>query len=206
MLTTTETFILGLKEIEIQIQKTEKYVLDDHEYFQEQVNFFTKSIIILICTHFESYSKEVVKFIVKHYSDKLKDIEIPSNLLLWDVEKDNYKEKEKDTKNKEKDKDPVKNHILSINDEDIDRIISANPYKVKNALMRCGVNLELSREFIGNIEIINSLVDKRNQIIHYNQGVADISLGDLKYYLKAFNICMLEIDKVVEVRLDSIIV
>ena len=186
MLNLTKSFLDSLEEIKSQIDKTEKYILEDHDYFQEQVNFFTKSIIISICTHFEAFTKEIVKFTINHYSNKLKVIQIPSNLLLWDIEKNNYKEKDRDSK---------KNHSLTINNDDIDYILSANPYRVKNALLRCGIDLDLSSIFKDNIHIINSFVEKRNQIIHYNHGVSDISLGDLKYHLNSIFLVIIEIDK-----------
>lgn len=196
MLIITNNFILGLDEIESQIKKTEKYIIEDHEYFKEQVNFFSKSIIISICSHFEAYSKEVIRYIINFYGARLNSIEVPSNLLFWDIEKDNYKEKNKD---------PKKDHSFSITDADIDSNISANPFRVRNAFKRCGIDFNTSVKFNDNIEILNSFVEKRNQIIHYNKGAVDLSLGDLIYYLRAFKVVINEMDKIVELRINNIL-
>lgn len=192
MVPITNIYLRGLDEIEVQISATESRILNDEDYFQKQVNFLTKSILISICTHFESYSKELAKLFIENYNQKIISLRIPKNLILWDVQKKDFKEKDKNT---------TDDYHFSISDDDIDGVISANPYRVKNCFLRLGIPLSNQPVFMDNIEVIQSIVHKRNQIIHYNKDSSDISLGDLRLYVNIFREVLSAMDSAFENRM-----
>lgn len=50
-------------------------------YFIDNANFFTKSLMVLICAYLESYIKEVSMNIVNHYNSIFDSTPIPEILL-----------------------------------------------------------------------------------------------------------------------------
>lgn len=117
---------------------------------------------------------------------RLKKAEIPSNFIQWRLLKDI------------KDKDLEFSNIdLSLTKKDISDNLSANPYKTIKLFQYLGINLSKEHGFETNKALVNSVVTKRNNIVHHNDKAMDISFSDLLAYIDVFIHYMTAIDNAV---------
>lgn len=70
--------------------------------------------------------------------------------------------------------------MLSISDDDVDKNLSANPYKTVPFFYRLGINLEDIEEYLQLKEQVETLVNKRNEIVHHNDDASDLTFIDVK--------------------------
>lgn len=131
----------------------------------------TKAFLVNICIYLESYTKDIVCHKIDSINRILATSEIPYNLVKWSIQFP------KDLKDAEL---RFENMRITIKRQDIDSYISGNPYKVLRLLKRLGLDLKISQE---RLELIDSIVKKRNQIIHQNSDASDISLSDILRYI-----------------------
>lgn len=159
------------------ISETERRIVDDggDSFFTDNINFFTKSYLINLCTYLESYLKEICV----EYLECIKIVSInaalPHNLILWSQNKE-CKETQM----------AYKSFEIAITKKDIDDELSGNPFRTAKLFKLLGVNLEGNPLFQSNKDIVNSIISKRNKVIHYNDTAGDVALGDLKNYTFVF--------------------
>lgn len=178
------SLFLALKEI---ITETEQNtIIDENEFFNKNVNFFVKSYLITLCTYLESYLTDAATLHCDKINDRLKAACLPHNFLLWRVKKD-FKDKELKYGNAD----------LNVAKTEISDGLSGNPYKTIKAFSYLGINLNNSTGFNENKDIINTIVVKRNNIIHHNDNANDISLSDVSGYVDLFIIYMNAIDRMI---------
>ncbi|WP_342040303.1 MAE_28990/MAE_18760 family HEPN-like nuclease [Aeromonas caviae] len=161
-----------LKEI---IKQSSDRVLSDEpdELFSTNVNFFVKSYLISICTYLESYLQEVAFELAKGICERANSANIPHNFLYWMTAKEI---KEKDLK--------FTNATFKITKEKISDELSGNPYKTIRLFRFLGINLSSEVEFTNKKDLVNALVNKRNQIVHHNNSANDISFNDLLHNIE----------------------
>lgn len=175
---------LSLKEI---VNETEQNtLLEENDFFNKNINFFVKSYLITLCTYLESYLSEAAEWHCDRINNKLKAASLPHNFLLWRVKKE-FKDKEL----KYIDAD------LKVGKGEISDSLSGNPYKTIKIFSYLGLNLIGSADFNSNKDVINSIVTKRNNIIHHNDDANDISLLDIKGYIDIFINYMQIIDNII---------
>lgn len=160
-----------LKEI---IESTNNSIISsDEPLFCDNVNFFIKTYLIMQCVYLESYIKEVLIFYVEEINKQIIGLKVPYNLVKWSFSLTNLiKESERNNYI-----DTIYKIEMSI--KDIDKHISANPYRTRELLEHFGINLKENEKFVQLSDKINSIVTKRNNIIHYNDDASDISALDL---------------------------
>lgn len=179
-----KSLFLSLKEI---VKETEENTLiENNIFFNKNINFFVKSYLITLCTYLESYLSEAAIWYCDRINDKIKSACLPHNFLLWRVKKDF---KDKDLK--------YNNADLKVEKKEISDNLSGNPYKTIKTFSYLGVNLANSSMFELNKDVINTIVTKRNNIIHHNDSANDISLSDVKGYIDLFIVYMKSIDEVI---------
>lgn len=179
-----KSLFLSLKEI---VKETEENTLiENNIFFNKNINFFVKSYLITLCTYLESYLSEAAIWYCDRINDKIKSACLPHNFLLWRVKKDF---KDKDLK--------YNNADLKVEKKEISDNLSGNPYKTIKTFSYLGVNLANSSTFELNKDVINTIVTKRNNIIHHNDSANDISLSDVKGYIDLFIVYMKSIDEVI---------
>ncbi len=169
-----EGLLLSLKDI---IKISESRVLNDEpdEMFSNNVNFFVKLYLINICTYLEAYLQDVADEHTNRVSGRLIEAKIPHNFLYWKLAKD------------VKDKDlAFKDAAYRVNKKDILDIISGNPYKSIKAFRLLGIDLNSDAKFSEHKDLVNSVVIKRNNIIHHNDEASDISFSDLLSHIDVF--------------------
>lgn len=178
------SLFISLKEI---VKETEQNALhDENAFFNKNINFFVKSYLITLCTYLESYLSEAATWHCGILNNKIRAASLPHNFLLWRVKKE-FKDKELKYINAD----------LQVDKNEISDNLSGNPYKTIKTFSYLGVNLVSSPDFNSNKDVINTIVTKRNNIIHHNDNANDISLSDIIGYIDLFVIYIEAIDKVV---------
>lgn len=161
----------SLKQV---VDISEQRVLADEPdfLFIENVNFFVKSYLISICSYLEAFLQDVAFKHSQAISNRVISAQIPHNFLHWRLATGI------------KDKDLNYNDIsLPVTKKDIANEISANPYRTLKLFRLLGIDLAKKENFENNKDLINTIVTKRNNIVHHNDAAADVSFGDLKVYI-----------------------
>ena len=166
-----ENLFASLKEV---VKNSEQRVISDEpdELFIDNVNFFVKSYLINICSYLEAYLQDVALKYSDNISSRIVSAKIPHNFLHWRLNtglKDKYFN--------------YNDISLPVSKKDISDNISANPYRTLKLFQLLGVDLSKMEVFESSKDLVNSIVTKRNNIIHHNDTAADISFGDLISYI-----------------------
>lgn len=177
-----------LKEI---IEQSQARVLGEEpdNIFSDNVNFFVKSYLINICTYLEAYLQDIAFEHSRRVSERLKQAKIPHNFLYGKLAKD-IKEKELE----------YVDASYNYNKKELSDIISGNPYKTINAFRLIGIDLSSSEKFVEHKNLVGTIVNKRNNIIHHNDEASDISFSDLLVNIDVFLEYMLSIEKLLNAR------
>ncbi|MCI2964868.1 MULTISPECIES: MAE_28990/MAE_18760 family HEPN-like nuclease [Shewanella] len=142
------------------------------QLFIDNVNFFVKSYLISICSYLEAYLQDIAFKHSVNISNRLSSVGIPHNFVHWRLNtglKDKYFNYE--------------NLSLDVTKKDISDNISANPYRTLKLFQFLGIDLSRKDDFEKYKHIINTIVTKRNNIVHHNDRAADISFSDLLVYI-----------------------
>ncbi|MBW2742138.1 MAG: hypothetical protein JRE64_25605 [Deltaproteobacteria bacterium] len=181
-----ENLYISLRTI---ISTSQQRVLSEEhdELFSSNVNFFVKSYMINICNYLEAFLQDIAFEYSKGINERLKKANIPHNYVYWQVSKE-VKDKEM--------KFVDANYPVS--KKDISDSLSANPYKTIKVFRLLGIDLIKEETFQDNKELVNSVVVKRNNIIHHNDNAMDISFSDLLSYVDVFLEYMKSINQALE--------
>lgn len=163
------------------IKSSEQRVLADtpDELFSNNVNFFVKSYMINICSYLEAYLQDLAYEYAKEINLKIRLAKIPHNFIYWNVSRD-PKEKEFEFRYAD----------YPLDKKELSDGISANPYKTIKAYRILGIDLSTEDGFNENKDLINTVVNKRNNIIHHNDNAMDVSFSDLSSNITIFKIYM----------------
>jgi len=163
------------------IELSEDRVLSENPdaLFSDNVNFFVKSYMINICSYLEAYLQDLAYEYAKEINHRIRLAKIPHNFIYWKASRD---PKEKDLRFEEAN--------YPANRKDISDGLSANPYKTLKAYRILGIDLSAENEFNKNKDLINAVVNKRNNIVHHNDNAMDVSFSDLSSNIQVFKIYM----------------
>jgi hypothetical protein len=173
----TQRYDLLMGELEKIIVDAESRITGEPAdvYFVSNANFFTKSFLISLCCYLEAFLKEIANLHVSNAKQRLKDAKVPHNLLAWAVSRE---VKDKDLR--------FDTFSLPLTDKEIDEELSGNPFRTAKCFRYLGIDLDAVTQFVDSKDLINSVVAKRNRVIHHNDTAGDISLGDIKEYCRHF--------------------
>ncbi|NMD00662.1 MAG: hypothetical protein GYA62_13210 [Bacteroidales bacterium] len=170
------------------IETTNKRLLSDEpdKLIEENVNFFTKSFLVMMCAYLESYIKDALMVVIDDVNSKLNSTKIPHNLIKWtlNIEKEF---KESDSK--------FEQLKIKLKKKDLDDYISGNPFKTKDLFKKFGIPLDKSENFNSQKDIVNSIVVKRNKVVHHNDDASDISNKDLNDFIEILKNYLENLDK-----------
>ncbi len=174
---------MSLKDI---IRSSENRVVCDNpdELFIDNINFFVKSYLISICTYLEAYLQDIAYQYVQSINQRISKASIPNNYVLWRMLKE-VKQKELN----------YQEFNIEITRKELSDNLSGNPYKTISLFRYLGIDLVSEEEFQRCKSLVNSVVIKRNNIIHHNDRAMDISFSDLFHYIDAFLMYMKAVDK-----------
>ena len=183
-----EALLGTLKKI---IEQSQARVLCDEPdtIFSDNVNFFVKSYLINICTYLEAYLQDIAFEYSRKVTERLKQAKIPHNFLYAKLAKD-VKEKELE----------YADASYNYSKKDLSDIISGNPFKTINAFRLIGIDLSSSEKFVEHKNLVGTIVNKRNNIIHHNDEASDISFSDLLVHIDVFLEYMHAIEQLVSAR------
>jgi hypothetical protein len=190
-----ESYLLQLEKLSSIIEDTNSRIISDppDSLIYDNANFFTKAFLITMCAYLESYLKDSLMTIVDDTNAKLVSAKLPHNLILWGL---GAKKDIKETDLK------FKSLKLEIKKKDLDDSISGNPFKTRDLFKKFGIELEKNSEFNIQKEAINSIVVKRNKILHHNDEASDVSNKDLTDNIIALKKYIINIDELICKHLD----
>lgn len=128
-----------------------------------------------MCSYLESYLKESANDHIDHWKGKIALARVPHNIIQWQI---NSSAKETDWK--------FSDYSISLNRDDIDQLLSANPHKTIVTFKHIGVDLRANESFTNRKNIVGAVIEKRNNIVHHNDSATDITLGDIQNYIATF--------------------
>jgi hypothetical protein len=171
------TFSL-LVSLHHQVNETHKKIMDENSdvYFRQNINFFSKAFIVLLCAYLEGYLKDACQELVEKVNRQLKSVTIPHNLAVWSIQGEKYKPNEFKYQSFE----------IAISKDDLDNIVSANVDVTIKTYQRFGIDLTVCTPFCESKDKIGSIVAKRNNVVHHNDDASDLSLVDLMGYIAVF--------------------
>lgn len=181
-----EALLKTLKEI---IEKSQARVLseDPDTMFSDNINFFVKSYLINICTYLEAYLQDIAFEYSRRVSERLKQARIPHNFLYGKLIKEI---KEKELK--------YVDASYRYDKKELSDIISGNPHKTIQSFRLIGIDLSSSEKFVEHKNLVGTIVNKRNNIIHHNDEASDISFSDLLVHIDVFLEYMLSIEQLLK--------
>lgn len=144
-------------------------------FFVEHSNFLVKSYLICLCSYLEAFLKDVALEHVNSVKQRIVLANLPHNLVVWSLDAE-VKDKEL----------AYKPFALPLSKKEVDDELSGNPFKTAKLFCWLGIDLESNADFKRNKEMVNSVVAKRNNIIHHNDAATDTSLGDLLGHIDVF--------------------
>lgn len=170
----------SLMELDAMVTATEHEVVSvNHgvKLITDNVNFFTKSFLITLCAHLETCIKDTVYSVAEDIDSRLSYAAIPVAIIEWRYNK----------KNKKNDKENLSSVCkIKLSKKEVDDLVSGNVYKTKDSLLMVGVDIAANKaEWEMWKELIQSIVTRRNNIVHHNDDASDISFGDIRVYIKS---------------------
>ncbi len=167
----------GLIDLESMVRATEKAVISesDHALLVTNINFFTKSFLISTCAHLEMCVKEIVFTLAADLDERLSLASVPTSIIEW-----RYSQKKKsDAANSQ-----TQRLGIGMTRKEVDDLVSGNVYRTKDALALVGVDLAVDKaKWEAWKDLIQSMVTRRNNIVHHNDAASDLSLGDIRQYV-----------------------
>lgn len=172
-----QTYKLGLTELEAMVHATEQEVVGgsgSSPILTDNINFFTKSFLISLCAHLEMCIKEIVFAIAEDIEERTRAASIPAALIEW-----RYNTKKKN------DGAPQGVRLeIGMTRKEVDDLVSGNVYRTKDALAYVGVDLTSDKAtWEGWKDLIQTIVTRRNNVVHHNDDASDLSLGDIRQYI-----------------------
>lgn len=172
-----QTYKLGLTELEAMVHATEQEVVGgsgSSPILTDNINFFTKSFLISLCAHLEMCIKEIVFAIAEDIDERARAASIPTALIEW-----RYNTKKKG--------DGITQGVrleIGMTRKEVDDLVSGNVYRTKEALAYVGVDLANDKAAWEMWkDMIQTIVTRRNNIVHHNDDASDLSLGDIRQYI-----------------------
>lgn len=162
-------------------------------FFSENVNFFTKSFLVTMCAYLESYIKDSLMVIIDDANEKLKQSKLPRNLIKWSLNP---------TKELKASELKFEELTLEIDRQSLDEHVSGSPYRTMHLFQKFGIELERENRFRITRDKINSIVVKRNKILHHNDEASDVTHDDLIDYISSLREYISFLDEIVSSRLS----
>lgn len=180
-----ESFENKLKDLEATIRDCDKIIISDEpvKFVYDNANFLTKSFLINLCGYFETYIKDALESLLFDFNMRLKNEKFPYNLIRWSIEQKSSTDSKMSSILEKK---HCRSEILylKIKKKDLDSFISGNPFRTKDLFMMFGIDLEKNDDFTKYKDVINTIVTKRNNILHHNDDASDLGNSDILIYLQ----------------------
>lgn len=168
----------SLHELDAMVAAIESNVLsgdNSAKLIADNVNFFTKSLLVTLCAQLEICIKDIVYSMAEAIDARLIDAAIPIALIELRNPKKKSPEKNEATSSRYK---------IGLTKKEVDDLVSGNVYKTKDSLLLVGVDLAASKaEWEMWKDLIQSIVTRRNNIVHHNDDASDITFRDIRGHI-----------------------
>lgn len=175
-----EAYKNGLIELDSMVRATELEVIHGNNeslLVTNNINFFAKSFLISTCAHLEMCVKDIVFAVAGDIDARLSTASIPTSLIEW-----RYSQKKKN----ESGNAYPSHFVIGMTKKEVDDLVSGNVYRTKEALALVGVDLTKDKpKWEAWKDLIQSIVTRRNNIVHHNDDASDISLGDIRAFINS---------------------
>jgi hypothetical protein len=172
-----QTYKVGLAELEAMVHAAEQEIIGGvvvSPILTDNINFFTKSFLISLCAHLEMCIKEIVFAVALDIEERTCAASIPASIVEW-----RYNTKKKGDGGAQGGRLEI-----GMTRKEVDDLVSGNVYRTKDALAHVGVDLAGDKSAWETWkELIQSIVTRRNNIVHHNDEASDLSLGDIRQYI-----------------------
>lgn len=191
-----DKYISFLNKLSLLVSESEKRVIKSSDLlFINNVNFFSRSYLINLCTYLEAYLTEIATKLFERHCKCVNQYLVPETFIAASLSSWNVK-------NNVKNIVVGKEYNLSYSKDDIEKFfdankISGNINKTFNVFELLGINLNNVIDDTSIKDQIASIVNKRNDIIHRNDDGTDISLLDIISYIDTVKCYMAVIKKAV---------
>mgnify|MGYP000097163747 CR=1 FL=1 len=194
-----KNYIELLADLNVLNKETEQRVIakDPDEFVIRNINFFTKSFTITICAYLESFLKDVSMMIIDDTNRKLSETKIAYNLVKWSVSK------KKDLKELNDNELNFEDLKIDITKKELDDFISGNPHKTEKLFKKIGIKLYENDKYKEHKDKIQTIVNKRNQIVHHNDNASDISFTDINSNIKIILEYIKNMDLIIQLELNK---
>lgn len=163
--------------IEVVKESNSRIVSDNpDEFFSNHQNVLIKAYLVSACSVLEAFVQELVYECYQVFSERARGANLPHNAVLWEIPK---------MANDEKSLRYV-SFELGRSRRDVSNLVSASYHKTITAFRKIGVCIEDDAAVGLHKDVISSVVEKRNNIVHHNDEASDISLSDVVSYIGAF--------------------
>ena len=188
-----------LNNLNVLNKETEQKVIAENpdEFVTRNINFFTKSFTITICAYLESFLKDISMTIIDDTNRKLSESKIAHNLVKWSVLK------KKDLKDLNDSELLFEDLTIKITKKELDDFISGNPYKTEKLFNKIGIKLYENDKYREHKDKVQTIVNKRNKIVHHNDNASDISFNDIDSNIKIILEYIENIDSIIQVELNK---
>lgn len=211
--TSYKRYIDNLNDLRAFVNDSQKIQIGQKEdsgaeqFTVEHANFLTKSALVQLCVCLESYLKDLFLELYDEYQRRVDLVKIPKNVILiaskdptskiTKVAADNI------SKDLRKNTDPTQFFKLKENKKGIDDFISGNPYRTKVAFSYMGIDLDKVSSYIQHKDLIQSIVSKRNKVLHYNDQASDLTFPDIIQISTVFEEYVEDIDAAIQTAIAS---
>lgn len=191
-----KNFDTKLKDLENTINDFNKIIISETSFgfVYDNANFLTKSFLINLCGYLETYLKDVLELLLLDFNERIRAENLPYNLIRWNIEQ-KPNSNAKMVSLLEKKHCRFESFEFKIKKKDLDNFISGNPFRTKEIFEMFGINLEANSEFNNYKDLINTIVTKRNNILHHNDEASDLANSDIIMYLKEIKKYIIAIDR-----------
>ncbi len=199
-----ENFEDKLNSLKKTIEDCDSILISDEpvEFIYNHANFLTKSFLINLCGYLETYLKDVLEILLLDYNELISNKNIPQNLVRWSLEK-KIKSSTKVSSLLEDKHCRFGDLSIKIKKKDLDAFISGNPFRTQQLFVMFGIDLSKCEYFRLNKDLINSIIVKRNNVLHHNDGASDLSNSDIISQVEEVRKYALEIDKIIEEKITN---
>ncbi len=158
---------------------------------QANANFLNKSFLTMACSYLECYLKEVSTIWLDEVKKRVMSAKIPENLIRWEM-----------TQKTPNIDGEYKNLAITKKQKDLEEHLSGSPFRTKEIFGYIGIKLKNQDGWENNKDQIQTIITKRNRIIHHNDDASDMSFGDIIIYVDAIISYVNEIAMIIHSQYD----
>lgn len=149
------------------------------EFFYENINFFMRNYMIMLCTYLESYLTDIAKEIFEKHCNQINGYGLPKRFIYSNI----YSFNDENIRGIRADEKFIINSTEAIKNFLGQTRISGNVGKTIHAFEILGIDLATAFSDVSIKERISTIVNIRNGIIHRNDDATTITHRDINEYI-----------------------